>query len=244
MSPNAFLNDSETGGKKYELGGELRRLVTSMNEIKTSAENIHRMDDRYGNQITGGMGSIKSVGEEARGNYSLFGEIRENASRMQSEIIREMDKSAQSTRADTQQIDTSEVQKILEGITDENKGKRIAALLKVQDRLSAFYHSFAKERFESLNTRNHIRDSVEETVSKGISVNRRALEEEQTLKIKDERITTVARKFRSRTVSFAEFVGTINSKAQTFEAENLEHMEENFKEFNRLVTTVKNKTES
>ena len=233
------MNDTESAGSRYELGEQARELTESLAKIKDSAETLHVTDKRYCGHIIDGLKGVLGVDKEAEGRYRVFEEIHEKTKDLKPGVTRELDKIAAST-GNILKIDETDINKVLTGITDGNSQERFAQLKDIQDQLGSYYHVFMKDRYENLNSRGRIKNRAEEAAQETPFLKRRAEEEERVLNIRDERISVVARKYSNRLGTFVEIVRDLNSKAKTFEVENLEQMEESFKNFNRAVVSVKN----
>jgi len=239
MSANPFINDTESGGNKYELGEQAKELIQSLTKIKDSAETLHVTDKRYCGHVFDGLKSVTGVDKEAEGSHKVFEEIHEKTKDLKTGVTRELDKIAAST-GNILNIDETDINKILTDVTDRNSQERFAQLKDIQDQLGSYYHVFMKDRYENLNSRGRIKNRAEEAAQETPFLKRRAEEEERVLNIRDERISVVARKYSNRLGTFVEIVRDLNSKAKNFEVGNLEQMEERFKSFNRAVVSIKN----
>ncbi|AHB40099.1 MAG: hypothetical protein ACD_25C00025G0002 [uncultured bacterium] len=243
MSANPFINDAESGGRKFEFSEQTNELIESLTKIKDSAEALNIADKRYHGHVLDALRDVVGVDREAEGTYRTFEKIHENAGVLKSGVTRELDKMPAVT-GNILNVDELQIRKILGDITDENSQERFAELKNIQDQIALYYHGFMKDRYENLNSRNRIRDRIEEAVYETPSLKNRALEEERASNIRDERVSVVVRKYSSRLGAFVEIVKELNSKAKVFEVENLERVEQSFKDFNRVVVSVKNNLES
>jgi len=232
MSANPFIYDAESPESKFELGEQTAELCRSLAKIGSSAEEIKIMDRRYQDRILEGLKPVISADREGQGKYKAFTEMHEITQVLQAGVKRNIDAMALESARRIPGSEESEIRKLLEDVSVENAEEKFASLIKIQDDIGQYYHAFMKNRYETFHARGRIKNTADEIAEKS--------GEEGALGIGDERISDVLKKFGVRSKSFAETVSVLNSKAKHFEAENLGQMEENFKNFNRVVVVVKN----
>ncbi|KKS31638.1 hypothetical protein A2380_00285 [candidate division WWE3 bacterium RIFOXYB1_FULL_43_24] len=240
MSANPFIYDAESPESKFELGEQTAELCRSLAKIGSSAEEIKIMDRRYQDRILEGLKPVISADREGQGKYKAFTEMHEITQVLQAGVKRNIDAMALESARRIPGSEESEIRKLLEDVSVENAEEKFASLIKIQDDIGQYYHAFMKNRYETFHARGRIKNTADEIAEKSGFLTRRAAGEEGALGIGDERISDVLKKFGVRSKSFAETVSVLNSKAKHFEAENLGQMEENFKNFNRVVVVVKN----
>ena len=239
MSVNPFINETEPDGNKYEFGEQAKELVESLAKIRDSAETLNATDKRYCSRVLDGLKGVIVADKEAEGRHRVFEDVHEKTEYLKTSVTRELDKIA-APIGNILNIDEMDINRILTDVTEGNSQERFAQLKDIQDQLGSYYHIFMKDRYENLNSRSRIKNRAEEVAQETPSLKRRAEEEERVLNIRDERILVVARKYSNRLGTFVEMITDLNSKAKIFEVGNLEQMEENFKNFNRAVVSVKN----
>lgn len=240
MSANPFINDAESAESKFELGEQTDELCRSLAKIGSSAEEIKTMDRRYQDQILEGLKPVINADREGQGNYKVFVEMHESTQVLQAGVKHNIETIALDSVKNAPGAEESDIRKLLEDISVENAEEKFASLIKIQDDIGQYYHAFMKDRYETFHARGRIKNTADEIAEKSGFLTRRAADEESVLGIGDERISLVLKKFGVRSKSFAETVSVLNSKAKLFEVENLGQMEENFKNFNRVVVVVKN----
>ena len=241
MSANPFITGAESAEPKFELGAQTAELCQSLAVLKNSVEVISTMDRRYQDQVFEALKPVISADKEGQGRYKAFSEMHENTQALQAGIKQGLDRVVTNFPGqNTINIEESDIRKILEGVSEENAEEKFASLKKIQDELGQYYHAFMKDRYEKFNVRGRIKNEADESAERGVSLTKKSVEEENVLGIKDERISLVLKKYSSHSRFLAETVSVLNSKAKLFEADNLEQMEENFKNFNRVVVAIKN----
>src|SRR3989344_3581435 len=72
MSANPFINDAESGGRKFEFSEQTNELIEPLTKIKDSAEALNIADKRYHWHVLDALRDVVGVDREAEVTYRTF----------------------------------------------------------------------------------------------------------------------------------------------------------------------------